>query len=473
MHKALIVDDESWVVESLKDLVDWERHGFEIIGQAHNGAEALALMKELKPDVVFTDIRMPEMSGLELIQRGRSLGLPILFVVVSGYAEFAYAQKAISYGAVAYCLKPFDDMEISGVLHKLDGMLTKAKAMPSPASPLLQYLLETGEDSRQKLLDELERAGFGDWSANGIVPIAAVGSGELELRGPKLRLKTGASKTVYLLPAEQAIALGKAWTSRIPDGLSGIGIGGVIKDLAEVRAGIDAADALAHQFFVTREIGAYASRTFRQEELNLRLADMSEAIAGRAQPAIEQAFKSIGELFGSGALSIRHAFQVYNLTVSFLFKLGQTEETLYSYEQLLHAYRDVYDMLAALEALAARDMIPAEPAPSIETKNRSFASILQFVTEHYREELSLQGLSEQFYLNPSYISQLFRKEVGETLTGYIARLRIEQAQELLKGDGDSIQEIAEKIGYRDYFYFTRLFKKITGKTPSRYRSERE
>ena len=130
-------------------------------------------------------------------------------------------------------------------------------------------------------------------------------------------------------------------------------------------------------------------------------------------------------------------------------------------------------MLDALEALVSRNMSPAEPALSIETKNRNFNSILQYVTQHFRQELSLQGLSEQFYMNPSYISQLFRKEVGETLTGYIARLRIQHAQELLNGDGDTIQEIAEKIGYQDYFYFTRLFKKMTGKTPTQYRGERQ
>ena len=251
MHKALIVDDESWVVESLKDLVDWERHGFEIVGQAYNGSDALASMRELKPDVVFTDIRMPEMSGLELIQRGRNLGHPILFVVVSGYAEFAYAQKAIWYGAIAYCLKPFDEMELAGVLLKLDKMLPAAK--PAPASSLLHFLEEPGEASRLKLLEELDRSGFGDWTADGIVPVVAVGPGDLHAKGPCVRLKTGASKSVYLLRASEAITLKEEWRERFPPGLSGIGIGCAIKELREIRTGIDAADALAHQFFVTRD----------------------------------------------------------------------------------------------------------------------------------------------------------------------------------------------------------------------------
>ncbi|WP_219837842.1 response regulator [Paenibacillus sp. R14(2021)] len=473
MHKVLIVDDESWVVESLKDLVDWNRYGFEVAGQAYNGAAALQAMERLRPSVVFTDIRMPEMSGLELIQRGRGLDFQVQFVVVSGYAEFAYAQKAIAYGAAAYCLKPFDEMELSGVLMKLSKTLSASK--PASESSLMYFLEDQSELNVLKLQNELDRAGFGNWREAGIVTIVAVGHGDLPgMTDPSIRLKTGAAKSTYLLGAGEADKLAAAWKDRFPPGLNGIGVSGAVSDLREIKGGIEAADALAHQFFVTGEYGVYDSQPFRQEELNRRMVDLSGAIARKDVAAIQQSFCLIRELFGTRSLSIRHAFQVYNMTVSFLFKLGQTEDTLYSYEQLLSSYRNVLDMLASLESFTARNLGAVEPAaPSVETKNRTFNGILHYVTTHFREELSLQSLSEQFFMNPSYISQLFRKEVGETLTGYIARLRIEYACELLDQDEASIQEIAEKIGYNDYFYFTRLFKKMTGKTPTQYRSERQ
>ena len=104
-----------------------------------------------------------------------------------------------------------------------------------------------------------------------------------------------------------------------------------------------------------------------------------------------------------------------------------------------------------------------------ESKNQTFKPILQYVTENYRRDLSLQDLADQFFMNPSYISQLFKKEVGETFTAYVARLRVAQACELLERGDSTVQDIAEKIGYRDYFYFTRLFKKLTGQTPTQYR----
>ncbi|ACS99422.1 response regulator transcription factor [Paenibacillus sp. JDR-2] len=472
MHKVLIVDDESWVLESLKDLVDWARYGFEVAGQANNGTDALEAMRRLRPDVVFTDIRMPEMSGLELIQRGRSVGFPVHFVVVSGYAEFAYAQKAMSYGAVAYCLKPFDEPEISGVLMKLGKLLDAAKGTAD--SPLVQLLEEPSEDARAKLQGELERIGIGDWATAGIVPVVSVGQGELPgLRGPSIRLKMGPSKTAYLLGAVKAEELASGWRRQFPPDLSGIGIGAGITDLSGVRSAIAGADMLAHQFFVTGKRGVYEHRPYKENELNRRMSEISDAIAAVDMPAIDAAFRHIAELFREDALSTRHAFRVYNMTISFLFKLGQTEETLYSYEQLVQSFGDVFDMLGELQALVVRHCRGGEAHPP-ETKNRTFNQILQYVTDHFREELSLQGLSEQFFMNPSYISQLFKKEVGETFVGYISQLRIAHACKLLDENDDySIHEIAEKIGYNDYFYFARLFKKMTGKTPTQYRSERK
>ena len=218
MHKVLIVDDESWVVESLKDLVDWERHGFEIVGQAYNGSDALASMKELEAGCRV--YRYPD-AGDErsrIDSTGRNLGLPILFVVVSGYAEFAYAQKAISYGAIAYCLKPFDEIELAGVLLKLDKMLPAAK--PAPASSLLHFLEEPGEGSPPEAVGRAGPRGLRRLEPpHGIAARRRGRSGlDLHAKGPCVRLKTGASKSVYLLRASEAITLEEEWRTSDPAG---------------------------------------------------------------------------------------------------------------------------------------------------------------------------------------------------------------------------------------------------------------
>ncbi|MCL6457326.1 MAG: response regulator [Gorillibacterium sp.] len=468
MHKVLLVDDEGWVVESLKDLVDWAYYGFEVVGQAASGGQALEAIGQLRPDVVFTDIRMPEMNGLELIQRGADLPFPVYFVVVSGYAEFAYAQKALKYGAVGYCLKPFDEMEIATVLVKVKALLEKAK--PSTDTPLMRYLEDPSLKNRSMLQDEIIRCGVQDWKREGLVCVVTLGPGELPVgTGYLLKLKTGPAKTAYLLTAQQSAVLGFKGKENLPPGL-GIGVSGLLTDLSELRNAIASADVLAHQYFVTLEAGLYYPQQFEYSQLNAALASVHEAIRAKDVKSVYQAFDGIEHMFKEKALSIRHAFQVYNMTISFLFKLGQTESSLYSYEQLAQSFPHVFEMLVELKVLVARYLVQSD-FPVVETRNQTFNSIVQFVTSNFQQDLSLQSLSDQFYMNPSYISQLFTKEVGETFTAYITKLRIAYACELLESEEYTIQEITEKVGYHDYFYFIRLFKKSKGQTPTQYRDE--
>ncbi len=134
MYKVIIVDDENWVVESLKKGIAWSDFGFQVIDQASDGVKALEKIRRLKPDLVFTDIRMPEMSGLDLIRQIRSERLPVEFVVVSGYAEFAYAQKALQYRVMGFCVKPAEDDEVNAVLQRVKAVLDSRNTRDEAAS---------------------------------------------------------------------------------------------------------------------------------------------------------------------------------------------------------------------------------------------------------------------------------------------------------------------------------------------------
>lgn len=119
MLKVLLVDDEMYVRKGLYELIDWMDLNMEIIGEAENGAEALNLIESLQPDVIITDIRMPILDGLELIRAVEKMPLlePV-FIIISGYHDFKYAQQAIRYGVHDYILKPIDDEELTTTLQK-------------------------------------------------------------------------------------------------------------------------------------------------------------------------------------------------------------------------------------------------------------------------------------------------------------------------------------------------------------------
>jgi two-component system response regulator YesN len=117
MYKALLVDDEPYVIEGLKAMGDWDQYGFTVCGEAANGEDALERFCACQPDIIFTDIRMPALDGLELIKQVReNLSYQVKFVILSGYDEFDYIQYAMRYGVSDYLLKPIDDQELNTVL---------------------------------------------------------------------------------------------------------------------------------------------------------------------------------------------------------------------------------------------------------------------------------------------------------------------------------------------------------------------
>ncbi|SFF20685.1 Response regulator receiver domain-containing protein [Paenibacillus algorifonticola] len=298
MYKVFLVDDEELVIKSLIASVDWGAYGFEITGYALSGSEAFDAIQAIEPHLVFTDIRMPGISGLELIKQLKDTSSRALVIVLSGYAEFALAQKAINYGAFGYCLKPFDEIEISGFL-KNAAKLIKDKEMTKDVN-IFEYL-ETGSPEYAEQLKKM------------------------------------------LLAA------------------------GIIQKSEEVDR---------------------------------------------------------------------------NFTAGLCFSPPVCDGTMSS---------------------------KSRPGAQ-QVRNRSFKGILQYVDEHYREDLTISFLSEHFNVNANYISQLFRKEMGTTFTQYITALRMDYACRLLSETDLPINEVAEQSGYSDYFYFTRIFKRAKGTTPSSYRA---
>jgi two-component system response regulator YesN len=248
MYNVLLVDDEPWVIESYKRKVDWEQHGFTVSAHAPDGFKALDIIRASPPDLIISDIRMPGMTGMELIKRVKMIKNDIEIIMMSGYAEFTYVQQAINEGAVGYCLKPLNPAELIGLLKR------------------------------------------------------------------------------------------------------------------------------------TRE-------TLQQRDVSINRPE--------------------------------------------------------------------------------RDKEEVKTDPS--SKHELISQILGFVKENYHHDISLYSISQQFHLNLSYASYLFKKETGVTFSHYVTELRMRLACDLLAGSNLKIQDIAAKTGYHDYFYFTKLFKRTMHTTPSSYR----
>ena len=162
MRKVLIVDDEASIRNGLPLIIDWERLGYQIVGSAENGEAGLAMIRELKPDVVIADIRMPGKNGLEMVQAASEEGLLFFAIILSGYSDFDYAKQALQLGAVTYLLKPVDEEELIGILTKID-QKAKTDQQKNQKSQLMEKLFggdQTGIKDAQaiKLLRLSEEA---------------------------------------------------------------------------------------------------------------------------------------------------------------------------------------------------------------------------------------------------------------------------------------------------------------------------
>jgi len=154
VYKLILVDDEHFVIKSLESLLEYEKLGFEIVGRAQDGEEALALIQNAKPDLVITDIRMPMMSGIELMERSAEMGASALFIVLTGYADFSYAQKAIKAGAIEYCLKPFDKKEIGNAVMNSISKIDKHRSYLESLPPIDDLKYESTVNKVKKYMDE-------------------------------------------------------------------------------------------------------------------------------------------------------------------------------------------------------------------------------------------------------------------------------------------------------------------------------
>lgn len=473
MYKVLIVDDESLIIESLKVSIDWEKEGFQIIGCALNGLDALELIRESKPDIVFTDIRMPGISGIELIKKTSEINPDILFVIISGYAEFAYAQKAIKYNALGYCLKPFEEEEILSVLSKAKSIWDKGRYSESFAQHEIIDLFSS--DNQQKVIDILKADGLSIDANREITVVASIGRGKLSMTKDTRYIQLGFdfNKRIYLLQAQDVKELQEHFAGQLSEDIVSIGLISGVKQMDALKNSIIEAVIAAYQFFIIGTKGVYTAKLSDTGALCKCLKVLEEASLQKDAIVVEDCFNTMKDLFGSGSLNIRGAFKVYNLITALLLRFQNEDDdaAIDDYEQLVSNYHNVYAMLENLKELTIKQCTVSNNDKLDGVDNAVVKQILDYINNNFYKAITVQQLSEKFFISPNYISFLFKKAVGENIKSYISRLRIAHACDLLENSKYSVQEVGEKVGYNDYFYFIRIFKSMKGISPSKYRDE--
>lgn len=502
MLKVAIVDDEVRIAKGLASMIQYRGGGAAVAGVFEGGPELLAALAENAGiDAVITDIRMPEMTGLELLQELHRQYPGVRVVLLSGYSEFDHAREALRYGAVDYLLKPVNKQELFDLLDKLsEWKQERGLHLQRERIRWLAEWMNGGEAG--PMPDQLMPPGWLP-QAGGIVLYArGVGHRELKELGAQLE-QLGAlaadvrtdgayegSLTVWYGDETPHSKIMEAVRSapKAPQDYYAIGCAkwqNVETDLGQALK--DAREACGYAIYPSNgyshdiELLEYSPNSARFMKRDYRHPGLEGAfVRACTSLAVAEAVELMEKGFAEAA----------SVQLPYMQLLGWCEELLSlacgEVEGLRPQIRGALgDHVSLAAMLADRPMFDSICNRMLQLLDECLSTIAeerrrqpghavdaarQLLHRHFDREWELTELSEQVGLNPSYLSKLFRQETGTTITDYVIGIRIEKAKDLLRDQPQlKIYEVSEAVGYSDSAYFNKLFKKMTNQTPREYR----
>ncbi|MDQ8734188.1 response regulator [Paenibacillus sp. LHD-38] len=531
--KALIIDDEKHVREAIRLLVPWDQFGIDTLLEAQDGASATGLIRAERPEIIFTDMMMPNMDGRELLQWTAEHAPASKIIVISGHDDFSFVRHAVKYGGVDYILKPIDAEQLVSALTKAvnswtteEQERTRKRKMNIELNQLKPMYLEqyfstmiNEPGTYPSFADTLKQ----ELGITAPITRARIAIVRLDLTTPAVREKFAAGLDLllfsltnicneFLKEQELGFAL-RHWgqdhellllfwgegeqapqlIQEINDAMSlalktrfhfGLGHAAAFPEaaasayqqakLALLRRNLLVNHTYCHPFSSAAPSSKSTQQLFSEHEEPIRFAVLSGS-KEQIRRALQPWFDTLDQ---AGCISLEQLIvwrQQYELAKSIWDSKNNrgsaVEQAPKAEDQALlpvdaHGFFDfeqwkhvVFTEACELSAqIAERD------------KERSvIEDIAEYIEQHPHEEITLQDISERFFLSREYISRKFKQETNGNLSDFIAEVRIKRAKELLANGQLKISQVAELVGFQDEKYFSRVFKKRTNCSPNDYR----
>lgn len=533
MLKILIVDDEIRIIQLIKKLIHPELP-YTIVGETTDGRSALSMIEAVRPDIVITDIRMPGLNGIELIEETRKREIAAEFIIISGYKDFQYAQNAIRYGAAAYLLKPIKVDELNGALERIHQKRGETEKLKTRIADMENVIAKNRTVKRKELLFSYIRQSLDPYGT------------------PEKRNMDGLSEFFKIQPGVFAVLILKldfeetVEASFVAENLEVLGekyyraVNGFCYD----QEGY----CLESRYYLFLHTGKEEFKELKQKmellirdrisEYNMYQVTAALGFCVKREEEIPDAFVSAEYALmqrlrqGSGTLLCcpdgKKSPGIVRLSKEVCQRLERAALTL-SGEAFLESFRKIYEeslliygkdpyyirryleqaVFYVLECLrqensekeadgeqeepdetgflqktdlcCTNDEIYEVCAAYLKTKleemrkrqqdgiSRPIKLMKKFIHEHYGENLLLDDIVGAAELSNAYGSSIFKKETGMTITNYVTKVRMEEAQCLIRETNLTITEVAYKVGYTDTRYFSKLFIKTVGIKPVDYR----
>ena len=410
--KVFLVDDEIVVREGIRESFPWDESPYTLVGEAPDGEMAIPMIRDTNPDIVITDIKMPFMDGIELCNILRSQLPWISIIVLSGYDEFEYARKCIQLGVREYLLKPINAEDLRSALDKVSREITEERKNREHEKSL-RARMETGNSFvKEKLIGSL-------YSEESMEEDAVNALEELRAMGCPIN----APYYVVIDSAFEPVSQGQA----------------VAADLSLSSGG---------------SVHASASRT------GTRLLVLGNTPEDAEERVYATATSLTQELERAGCKNIRTGIG------EIVDKPGEILKSFKTARHIRHLLVEKEDEKALI--FGTREM-----GDSVGDKKTSavISDAKLYMAEHFSDSsLMLQDVAKAVGMSNSRFSTVFSQQNGQTFTEYLIYLRLSKARELLRSTDHRSSQIAFEVGYNDAHYFSYIFKKNIGMTPSEYRS---
>lgn len=513
MNKVFIVDDDYYVRKGLLELIDWIGCDYQICGEADNGEDAIELIKETKPDLVVTDIRMPVLDGLDLIKSIVDLSdFDTNFIIISGYNDFKYAQRALRYGVHDFILKPIDKAEFEVTLKRLSKEINKRKKDdkkrekriaistleqvlvgkvepsddieymkrlklsnvseirymiievnnltidPSEVIEVIQKEIEFITQCDHLLIKKHERSSFGLLISNKQLRLFNNNVGRFSLRfQQELERKLNHKVSIYIgKVVEHSYAIKESYQST--------------RELLQFKYTASANEPINYEELQAVKINYIKlDQSFFDQLMEYVIEKKTDAIIENIDQMIDE-FRT--KMFARDAVKTTINRCVHE--VIRLIKMREGDEHQLSHLQFMLSWDEKPLTLDQIKAVFS--LFVLEGSEYIFKLNQdqgkgSIYRVKEYIEAHYNESLTLRSIADKFYMNPAYLGQLFKKTYGIYFRDYFRQVRINAAKKKLRQTDMRVYEIADDIGFDNADYFITQFRKEVGMTPMNYRNK--
>ncbi|WP_105614397.1 response regulator transcription factor [Vallitalea okinawensis] len=497
----LIAEDMEWIRKGIVKMINNMELEYDNVFEASNGVEALEIVKEHLPELVITDIRMPIKDGLELINDAKPIIPNSEFIILTGYAEFTYAQQAVNLGVKGFILKPIQDEKFKQAISKAIFALIEKDSYKK----VLQEKDELVKEQKELFFEnELNKVFLGkeneeidtiqNYNVLALIRFDHGRSKKELLMGIVKSMKT----TCRIVVADNHSNNNEYFVLICHNNMNVLKIDHLdiacklVKGIRKENHSVYGSTSLIKKN-ITKEMYSEANEALLQRLIdqdkviyqfnakhmdnisNIHVQNLILLKMGLEKRDSEQIGKSINDLFQSSMEgSVGQIAVLWSLVSTMIIEVFQlTIDEIKQYNLLNNYFINQCETLDDVKGFinnVIKEIINSMHSSNID--DHTIDKIQDYIQKNYMKDITAQKIAEEFNISLSYLSTTFKKHSGTKLSQYITSKRIDEATRLLLHTNINVSDISKTVGYQDVQYFYRVFKKYTGKTPLGFRKEK-